>query len=540
MNLRPEFISTYLTPAHPIFFSRELCCYPRQKKIRPLHCEDKINDSSRKFRLERISDNGYRRIRCSINREYGDNRKYWHFTRYAADSWLDFISIDVDDHHDTDDKWDVARRLNALGLPILWTRSPGMVCGNGEEKYGFYAHIFLTAPVMLDNLQPIAAQIRRITELPSIELPATLLNCKGMTTNYRFPFQHKCDVVQLDLDNEVCIPLAQTFQENMKYFEQREKIDFIDLCEILNNLEDTKKVVKEPVPITKPTKFHTYKNKGGAQPDAFKRSTFIASQLIRERNAQGQPDDYLTEAKERFTSESLPHGFVDHINRPQRLDRLLMKSLKYFINPKHYDPTKMNLERRKKKDIRDRQRFEKTLTVIVCMGEDRLFRRIKEDGNFTYKEIVALRTWFRDCTKYDGRLAAKCIYNHRGNNPKAPFANVKEWRNVCKKLIAMNILQDPNKNDDTKYSIENHICCQWLFNMPYLEDIKIVCSNVDEILSESNKQKKKQYMGTHHAAARLPAQTEPDDALYSLINTILDDIANPDDYSYENATPEIG
>lgn len=603
-----DFVDTYLTPADKLRFSRELCEYPRKTNVRyktdrygnykldkkgkkiqipfieQVNTEAFIAEGSRTYlsgspedhpddRKEtryyptKLDVNNYSRIRSSINREFGDLNKYWHFLKYASDAWVDWFAVDIDDHHEEDDKWSIVRKLDSLGLPILYTRSVGR--GNNGEIHGFYAHVYLTAPVMLLELQPIVHQIRHILNEPKLEFPGTIIQDKGFTTNFRFPFQYNCNIVQLDTDNEICIPLIkqasaeEMFAENLALFNKRQKIELPYIHELLetSNVNSSKELFenvssggvcsirrtnKVSNQVTKPrqhnvsTGFQFNEHNGGytsasnatvnspgtgnsisgAEPNAFTRITKIVSSIFRERRGAGQELDYLSEATQRFIDASLPHGFVDHVNNPDKLNALVSKSIHYFH--KTFNPNKLIPLWRIDKDKQDQIRFERILSIIANIGEDRFFRMVKRDSNITVKQLHKLREFWQLCKKYNGRVSAKCIYNHNGTNPNAPFSNAYEWKTMVDILVNVGILLNPTKNEETAFSVAKKTCNQWLFNEHCLSSFSDTCNDVDTILNNNNSLFfKKQYMSNTSIAANENSDFHAADNLDNLIDSIF-------------------
>lgn len=163
-----------------------------------------------------------------------------------------------------------------------------------------------------------------------------------------------------------------------------------------------------------------------------------------------------------------------------------------------------------------------------------VLRKIKKDANLTYDETQRLGAFMQLSDQYNGRVAAKCIYNHGNSNPHAPFKSCAHWKSNTDKLIVLGIYLDPTKDKDTSFSAENKVCNQWLLNMHYLSDVEDRIENTNAILSNAaeREKKEKEYMCNTLTPPYINRQLE------DLMMSARDEMAEKFDNLLETMKPE--
>ena len=526
---------TFLYPADPLRYATEPVIFPRTKTATyPKNTNEAILRRGTWMGpfwipVKRFHNNNYRFARMNLLRSYGDSKHEWFFVRYHYSELLNGFAIDFDRHHKPNETkeeyeaieklfWRRCRDMESLGIPGDWTTTPGCVIGD-VHHFGLNYNINFSAEKSVLELRKHVEQLRSALQWESIE---TNIDKMGdYTRNYRPPGQAFVQLANVDFDNETVTMRTSNFAEFLQNW-QPVYNEYELFEEIVNDQSRASEMVcsQKTIPtivggnagergrsdvgsdshgddehvnsqvIQKPNSNSKSVSKTidldrSPEENAFNRAWSVVSPVVKKFNWDiSRLDEMKSAAVPLFTECSLPK-FVDHVNNPPRLDKLLDRVFRHAIKTK--DPSKCIPAERLDKDRLDAIRFAPSKKI----GLNRILKRIK--SFVSEKEIDIFSKFWQLAVHWDGRVAALSIYTWMDSKG---ICSCKEWKALFSKLLAHNILFISAAFDSAK-----KICRQFCLTLAFTNDDKdrqARYANTPAPLwyKDREEKKKKQYMLT--------------------------------------------
>jgi len=513
--LLKSYVDCYLLEADKHRFSKEICQYPRTRKVRQVNRDDDIavghrtkynweKEREETYPLDNLFSHNYRAFRCNVVRPLGGrHRKNWIFVRYAPESWLSYLAIDVDRHSAAAETkfWRQVSDLEGSGIRGAFTTTPGRL-ERGEIIYGLNYNIFFDRPILLADLRMYVERLRQ--HLGWTEISTQLDNGEDKRTrNYRPPGQLNVQFANVNSELRQIELLTTAFDSDfLDMWAKRPITDFDLFREIVGDVQPQPVPQVQPSPYPNPIRSPIVRTKpiaptqGVTTDDAFDRLVNVAAPIVRRH--KGQNTELILESiREAFIEACDPIEHVDHTGNPARMNAFISRVGGYFI--RHYDESKCKGSSR---DAEDKIRFARSQAVNVPDA-------IKQIPGLSFQQKSQATQFMEAMQRFNGRVAVKVIYD----SPSAMMTKA-HWFRLLRKLKGyLHVVE--------RHDVENHKCRQFTFTDAFAKDVTERRQAVASIVEI-----KKEETGIRHRGAAIPELGEQAyrDPLFDDLNQTIEGI----------------
>ena len=450
-----EYWRVFMAPADQYRWSTEIMDFPRRGDIYPENLVDDIDRGVRLLPSGRcipLKPCTLTTFKANICRKDGSKReKKWFFRQYADTAPVEFIQLDFDNHVPEgalpweqqaieDALQDNIQRFLDLGIPAIWTTSPGQII-NGEHIQGRYAWIKLSQSITVGQLRRLCRRFKDYHLLSEVE-------CSWDTAyrNIRLPGQRHVEVCDAKTGT-ILFPVINKMDETLgDFMKQWDALEAQSPEAVFGESEAwlaSRKPSATPVAPTQATRHLPHIEAWSVDECLSEQNTFkaatkrkVCSKLTHAYSANPALFDVAVEHAKRDLCKIRPassHTCSDSGS----LDRTMRRWMtRYF---RTYDPQKRRKGNRER-DLHDKQR----VAYVHTIG-DHIFLRALKDLPYRFKTICL--NMLQKIRRFNGRVSFTELYGDH------PICTARQWHQIVNSLRIFSIIDE--------YDVEHHKCRQW-------------------------------------------------------------------------------